>query len=49
MSPRTETAPPNDRGMTKAERVKWYRIAESIPLSQRHAGHILGILKRQAA
>jgi hypothetical protein len=28
-------------GMTKAERVQWYRIAESIPLSQRHAGHIL--------
>src|SRR5918994_938089 len=28
-------------GMTKAERVRWYRIAEAIPLSQRHAGLIL--------
>jgi hypothetical protein len=36
-------------GMTKPERVQWYRIAEAIPLSQRHAGHILSRLKRQAA
>jgi hypothetical protein len=36
-------------GMSKAERVQWYRIAEAIPLSQRHAGHILSKLKRQAA
>jgi hypothetical protein len=36
-------------GMSKAERVQWYRIAEAIPLSQRHAGHILSRLKRQAA
>jgi hypothetical protein len=36
-------------GMTKAERVQWYRIAETIPLSQRHAGHILSQLKREAA
>jgi hypothetical protein len=36
-------------GMTKAERVQWYRIAEAIPLSQRHAGHILSRLKRRAA
>jgi hypothetical protein len=36
-------------GMSKAERVQWYRIAETIPLSQRHAGHILSRLKRQAA
>src|SRR5215211_8858161 len=28
-------------GMTKAERIQWYRIAEGIPLSQRQAGHIL--------
>src|SRR5215212_4341783 len=27
-------------GMSKAERVQWYRVVESIPLSQRHAGHI---------
>jgi hypothetical protein len=36
-------------GMSKDERVQWYRIAEAIPLSQRHAGHILSRLKRQAA
>ena len=36
-------------GMTKPERVQWYRIAEAVPLSQRHAGHILSRLKRQAA
>jgi hypothetical protein len=36
-------------GMTKAERVQWYRIAEAIPLCQRHAGHILSHLKRRAA
>ena len=35
--------------MTKAERVRWYRVAESIPLSQRHAGHILSRSKRSAA
>ena len=36
-------------GMTKAECVQWHRIAEAIPLSQRHAGHILSRLKRRAA
>jgi len=36
-------------GMTKAERVRWYRIAEGIPLSDRHAGHILSKLKKVAA
>jgi hypothetical protein len=36
-------------GMSKGERVLWYRIAETIPLSQRHAGHILSRIKRQAA
>ena len=36
-------------GMTKVERVQWYRIAEVIPLSQCHAGHILSRLKRRAA
>jgi hypothetical protein len=36
-------------GMSKAERVQWYRIAEAVPLSQRHAGHILSRLKRRAA
>jgi hypothetical protein len=36
-------------GMTKGERVQWYCIAEAIPLSQRHTGHILSRLKRRAA
>ncbi len=36
-------------GMTKAQRVRWYRIAESVPLSDRHAGHLLGKLERFAA
>lgn len=36
-------------GMTKAERVGWYRVAERVPLSVRHAGHILSRLKRRAA
>jgi hypothetical protein len=35
-------------GMEKAERVHWYRIAEAVPLSQRHAGHILSRLKETA-
>jgi hypothetical protein len=36
-------------GMTKAERVQWYSIAEAVPLTQRYAGHILSRLKRRAA
>lgn len=36
-------------GMSEAERVQWYAIAEAVPLSQRHAGHILGKLQRAAA
>jgi len=36
-------------GMSKAERIHWYRIAETVPLSQRHTGHILSRLKRRAA
>ncbi len=36
-------------GMGKSGRVRWYRVAESVPLSDRHAGHLLGKLKRQAA
>lgn len=36
-------------GMTKAERVGWYSVAEALPLSDRHAGHILARLKRRAA
>ncbi len=33
-------------GMSKAERIEWYRVAESIPLSDRHAGHIIAAAKR---
>ncbi len=36
-------------GMAKAERVQWYDICRAIPLSQRHAGHILSKLQRAAA
>jgi len=36
-------------GMTKAERIRWYRVTEALPLSDRHAGHILSRLKRAAA
>jgi hypothetical protein len=36
-------------GMTKAGRVRWYRVAEEIPLSDRHAAHILSQSKRSAA
>jgi len=36
-------------GMTKTERIGWYKIAESVPISDRHAGHLLGRLKRRAA
>ena len=36
-------------GMTQQERSGWYRVAESIPLSDRHAGHILSRLKGSAA
>ena len=36
-------------GMSKEQRVGWYGLCESIPLSQRHAGHIMGRIKREAA
>jgi hypothetical protein len=36
-------------GMDKVERTRWYRIAEGIPLSQRHAGHIIDRLQERAA
>lgn len=35
-------------GMGSAQRTRWYRLAEGIPLSQRHAGHILSKLKQDA-
>jgi hypothetical protein len=36
-------------GMSNTERSGWYRVAESVPLSQRHAGHILSQLQRETA
>jgi hypothetical protein len=33
-------------GMSKAERAQWYSVARAVPLSQRHAGHILGKLQK---
>ncbi len=35
-------------GMSGAERGRWYEIAESIPLSQRHAGHVISKFKGRA-
>ncbi len=35
-------------GMNGAGRARWYEIAEGIPLSQRHAGHVLSKLKGRA-
>jgi hypothetical protein len=35
-------------GMDVTARSGWYRIAQSIPLADRHAGHILSRLKREA-
>ena len=35
-------------GMSKVERIEWYRVAESIPLSDRHASHIIKRLKEAA-
>jgi hypothetical protein len=35
--------------MTMSERSRWYRVAESVPLADRHVGHILSRLKRRAA
>jgi hypothetical protein len=36
-------------GMSTSERVRWYRICEQIPLSQRHASHLIGQLQFRAA
>jgi hypothetical protein len=36
-------------GMSPGERQKWYAVAESVGLSQRHGAHILGRLKRKEA
>jgi hypothetical protein len=36
-------------GMRMSERSRWYRVAESIPLADRHVGHILSRLKESAA
>jgi hypothetical protein len=34
-------------GMSKQQRVPWYGVAEKIPLSQRHVGHIISELERR--
>jgi hypothetical protein len=36
-------------GMSYQQRQEFYKVAESLQLSQRHAGHILGRLKKAAA
>jgi hypothetical protein len=35
--------------MTKGERLRWYDLARSIPLSEKHASHIIGRLDRGVA
>jgi hypothetical protein len=35
--------------MSKPERIQWYRVCESVPISQRHAGHIIERLQERAA
>jgi hypothetical protein len=35
----------HEAGMSRQERQGWYRVAESVPLSQAHAQHILSRLK----
>jgi hypothetical protein len=39
----------HDAGMTEGERMRWYDLARSIPLSERHASHIIGRLDRGEA
>ncbi len=46
---RTLAAIAHAANMSYSERLQWYRVAEGIPLSDRHAGHILGRLKESAA
>jgi hypothetical protein len=36
-------------GMTEGERLRWYDLARSIPLSEKHASHIIGRLDRGEA
>jgi hypothetical protein len=36
-------------GMSYDERIHWYSVCEAIPISQRHAGHILSNLRERAA
>lgn len=36
-------------GWSKAQRVRWYRVAEEIPLSDAHAHHILARLPQRSA
>ena len=36
-------------GMNDGERSAWYRVAESVPLSERHAGHIIATLREEVA
>jgi hypothetical protein len=36
-------------GMDGASRMEFYRVAEAIPLSQRHAGHLISRLQQEAA
>lgn len=35
--------------MSKSERAGWYRVAEAVPLADRHASHLISRLKRSEA
>ena len=39
----------HDAGMSKAQRVRWYDLARCVPLSEKHALHLIGRLRRAAA
>ena len=34
-------------GLDRGQRTRWYKVAESIPLAQRHAGHLIARLKEK--
>ena len=36
-------------GLSKKERAAWYKVAEAVPLSQLHAGHLITRLQQRAA
>jgi hypothetical protein len=39
----------HDAGMTPGQRHRWYDLARSIPLSEKHASHLIGRIGRRRA